>query len=59
MACGCNKNRAGAAGTATQAGTYRVMVNGRQVYESHNGDAADSVAARFQDATVLRPGQTA
>lgn len=58
MPCGCSKNRATAAGAA-QSGTYRVQVNGRQVYESSSKDAADSVAARFEDAVILAPGQTA
>jgi hypothetical protein len=60
MACGCSKNRAaaGAAGNASS-GTYRVMVNGRQVYESSSSDAADAVASRFQSAEILPPGKTA
>lgn len=56
MACGCNKGRATAAGVAVGAGTYRVIVSGRQVYESSSSDAADAVASRFQDATILPPG---
>lgn len=58
MACGCAKGRT--AGTAAaQSGTYRVMVNGRQVYESSNKTAADTVADRFANATILAPGETA
>ena len=61
MGCNCgNKNRAGASATASAvAGTYRVMVNGRKVYESTNGNAAGSVAERFDNATILAPGETA
>lgn len=60
MACACSKNRARATGTGTPApsGTYRVMVNGRKVYETSNGSAADTVAARFASATILAPGET-
>jgi hypothetical protein len=60
MACACSKNRARATGTGTPApsGTYRVMVSGRQVYETTNSDAADTVAARFASATILSPGQS-
>ena len=58
--CNCgNKNRATAAGVATVAGTYRVMVNGRQVYETSSSSAADSVAERFDSAKILKPGETA
>jgi hypothetical protein len=59
MACGCNKNRATAQGTATASGapgTYRVYAGTRKVYETTNGDAADQVAARFADARVVQPG---
>jgi hypothetical protein len=60
MACGCNKGRQAATGDASvSSGTYRVMVSGRQVYESSSKTAADTVAARFQDATILAPGQEA
>lgn len=61
MACGCNKNRATitADGTIVSPGTYRVMVGDHQVYESSQKEAADTVAARFSNATVLAPGQTA
>lgn len=57
MACGCSKNRAasGAAGVASS-GTYRVLVSGRQVYESSSKEAADAVAGRFQSAEILPPG---
>lgn len=57
MACGCNKNRATAAGAAAVSGTYRVMVNGRQVYESTSKSAADTVAARFEGAEIRVPGE--
>lgn len=61
MACGCSKNRTAAAAGAAQSGTYRVMVDGRQVYESSSKDAADSVAGKFDKkfTTILAPGQTA
>ena len=61
MACACSKNRARATGTGTPApsGTYRVMVSGRKVYETTNPKAADTVAARFQAATILAPGESA
>lgn len=61
MPCACSKNRARAAGTGTSTPsvTYRVMVNSRQVYETSNPDAADTVAARFQSATILTSGKTA
>lgn len=57
MACACNKNRVTAAGVAAVAGTYRVMVNGRKVYESANATAANAVAARFDKPTILAPGE--
>lgn len=60
MGCACNKNRAAASGAAPgPAGTYRVMVNGRKVYESANESAATTVAQRFSGATILVPGQDA
>lgn len=60
MGCNCgNKNRATASGAPAVAGTFRVMVNGRKVYESTNGAAADAVAERFDSATILKPGETA
>lgn len=60
MACNCGRNRTRAqAGTTVTAGTYRVMVNGRQVYESANKDAAGTVASRFDSAKILAPGETA
>lgn len=61
MACACSKNRARTTGTGTPApsGTYRVMVNGRKVYETSNDKAADTVAARFKEATILAPGESA
>lgn len=59
MACGCNKRRAaGADGVAPVAGTYRVIANGRQVYETSSKSAADTVAERFSDAVILAPGET-
>jgi len=45
-------------GTPAPSGTYRVMVSGRQVFESSEADKADVVAARFASATVLAPGET-
>lgn len=59
MACACSKNRATASGAAQATGTYRVMVNGRKVYETSNPTAADTVAQRFDNATILKPGQEA
>lgn len=56
MACGCSKGRGAAASTATASGTYRVIVSGRQVYESSSKDAADAVAGRFASAEILPPG---
>lgn len=58
IACGCNKARAASAGgsTGTLSGTYRVFVNGKQVYESSSKEAADTVAARFETATIYEPG---
>jgi hypothetical protein len=60
MGCNCgSRNRARAAGAgkvAPPAGTYRVMVGTRQVYESANESSATQVAARFADARVLAPG---
>lgn len=58
MACGCSKNRVTASGVAAAVGTYRVMVNGRKVYESTNESAALTVADRFENALVLKPGET-
>lgn len=57
IACGCSKNKVNAAGVAVQAGTYRVIVGERQVYESSSGSAAETVAARFDGAKVLAPGE--
>lgn len=59
MACACNKSRTASAGASAPSGTYRVMVKGRKVYESTNEDAAQAVAARFAEATILPPGQSA
>lgn len=68
MACGaCAKNRArreaaaaaANGGVKPVAGTYRVMVNGRQAYESTQLAPAETVAARFTGAVILAPGETA
>lgn len=60
MACGCSKNRAAASGkTGAVSGTYRVYAGGRKVYETTDPKAAGTVAAKFQDATVLAPGEAA
>lgn len=61
MACACNKNRATASGVAAVSGTYRVMVNGRKVYETTNPDAAATVAEKFDETVtrILAPGETA
>jgi len=60
VGCNCNKTNKIAGKTAiTGPNTYRVIVSGRQVYESSNETAATTVAGRFQDATILEPGKTA
>jgi len=59
MACACKNRNRTTAGTATVEGTYRVMAGDRKVYESSSESAAQQVAARFSDARVLSPGQTA
>lgn len=61
MPCACSKNRARTTGTGTPvpSGTFRVMVNGRQVFETTEGLKAEEVSARFASATVLKPGETA
>lgn len=60
MGCNCNKRTTAVAGKAAAApNTYRIIVGGRQVYESSNKTAADTVASRFDNPTVLVPGQTA
>ena len=56
MGCNCGKNRATASGTAAISGTYQVMAGGKKVYESTSQDAAKAVAARFNDATIIPPG---
>lgn len=60
MGCNCgNKNRAGASAmTKGVPGTYRVMANGRKVYESTNGKAAESVGERFDSAEINTPSGT-
>lgn len=67
MACGaCAKNRARREAAAAAAnggkapvpGTYRVMVKGRQAYESSQPGPAKTVAARYADAVVLAPGES-
>jgi hypothetical protein len=60
LGCNCgNKNRVPGSNSVTVPGTFRVMVGGKQVYESSNKTAADAVAARFDNATILNPGETA
>lgn len=59
IGCACNKNRASGGSTATVSGTYRVMVGDRKVYETTNPTAADTVAAKFNDARILAPGESA
>ena len=57
IACNCGKNRASAGRSSTTVqGTYRVMVNDRQVYESHDDKAAQEVADRFNRANEGKPG---
>ena len=56
MACNCSKNRVSASGAKATAGTYRVYVGTRKVYETTNQGAADAVAVKFADARVLAPG---
>lgn len=59
MGCACNKRRAVSAnGTPAPAGTYRVYVGTRKVYETSNGSAAETVAGRFDGARVLAPGES-
>lgn len=60
--CACTKNRARGDGSKPPpAGTYRVMVDGRKVYETTNKASADGVAAKFDskrtDVRVLAPGE--
>jgi hypothetical protein len=55
IACGCNRGSKVAANGVS--GTYRVMVSGRQVYESSSKEAADAVAGRFETAVILAPGE--
>lgn len=63
MACNCAKNRTVAGGggrsATTATDTYRVMVGSRKVYETTNPNAADTVAARFHNAKILKPGESA
>lgn len=62
MGCNCGKNRTVSGGGPSAAGTpgtYRVMVGTRKVYETTNPAAADTVAARFNGANILKPGETA
>lgn len=61
MACGCNKGGSvkTADGKILTPGTYRVLVGTNIVYESSQEAAADTVAARFGNARVLKPGETA
>lgn len=44
--------------SASGSGTYRVLVSGRQVYESNSTSAADAVASRFGAASVHNPDGT-
>ena len=60
IACGCQNRGGGAAAlTASASSTYRVRVNGRQVYESSNPSAAGAVATRFTVAEILAYGDEA
>lgn len=64
MACNCAKNRTVSGGGSRVASsgtpdTYRVMVGTRKVYETTNPNAAEGVAARFDGAKILAPGQAA
>lgn len=63
IGCGCgSKNRATASGAQAVSGTYRVMIDGRKVYETTNPDAAGTVAARYDKSSnvvVLKPGEQA
>lgn len=56
----CSERRgsrpAGSAAT-TVSGTWRVIVNGRQVYEATSERNARAVAERFKDPTILAPGE--
>jgi hypothetical protein len=60
LGCNCGKkNRTPGSNSVTVPGTFRVMVNGRQVYESGNKVVADEMAARFDNAIILNPGESA
>jgi len=55
VACNCGSRNRSTAGQAANSGTYVVTVNGRQVYESSNADAAKTVAGRFDSAEITGP----
>jgi hypothetical protein len=62
VACACKgRNAAGARSASVRqpVGTYRVTVNGRQVYESTSEAAAREVASGFNNPTILAPGEQA
>jgi hypothetical protein len=48
MACGCQGNANN---------KFRVIVNGKVVYTTTSEASADSVAARYADAVVKKPGE--
>jgi hypothetical protein len=49
MACGCQGNANN---------RFRVMVGGNVVYTTTSEAAAAQVAARYEDATVKKPGES-
>lgn len=57
MACGCANKGSASGARMSESGlvTYRVMVAGRQVYESSSKEASDAVASRFTNAEILPP----
>jgi hypothetical protein len=60
MACApCSKRRAAAeAAGSAQPSTYQVRVGDRQVYESHNKQAAEGVAEKFDSSELTAPDGT-
>jgi hypothetical protein len=61
MGCACNKNRGTASAVAAAvAGTYRVYVNGRKVYETTSSSAANTLMGKYAPgvATIYAPGET-
>lgn len=64
LACNCGKNRRVGDAAVSVPSTYRVFVNNHKVYESPSKDAADTLAARYNQghesapiATTYMPGE--